>query len=185
MEKPPAKRRRLSSDSADVVDDPMGGHSARDLDRIPKSLSRAISPPKRKREAATAAANARRVLIPSPFRLTTIRDLPRESNADAVSLGDLVGDPLIAECWEFNYLHDVDFLMGHLDEDTRSFTKVHIVHGFWKREDPNKIFLEVTKKALPILPTFALRSQHAPLFPYPTSNFKTATCISTEGLCAA
>ncbi|KAK7754128.1 hypothetical protein SLS62_003974 [Diatrype stigma] len=150
MEGPPAKRRRLSTDDADVnVDDAIGGRSARDLiNRIPKSLSRAISPPKRKNKAATtvataaAAAAPRRALIPSPFRLTTIRDLPQESNADAVSLGDLVGDPLIAECWDFNYLHDVDFLMSHLDEDTRSFTKVHIVHGFWKREDPNKIFLE-------------------------------------------
>lgn len=162
MEGPPAKRRRLSTNSADVVDeDAIGGHSARDLDRIPKSLSRAISPPKRKREAATAVATARRVLIPSPFRLTTIRDLPPASNADAVSLGDLIGDPLIAECWEFDYLHDIDFLMSHLDEDTRSLTKVHVVHGFWKREDPNKIFLEVNTSNTPYL-----RSPHLFTLPF-------------------
>ncbi|RYP48901.1 hypothetical protein DL768_005263 [Monosporascus sp. mg162] len=130
MAEPPAKRRRLSGGD--------GGPGARgDPARIPKSLSRAVSPPTRRKKEA-----AERVLIPSPFRLTTIRDLPQESNTDAVSLGDLLGDPLIAECWEFNYLHDVDFLMSHFDEDTRSLTKVHIVHGFWKREDPNRLFLE-------------------------------------------
>lgn len=128
MDGPSRKRRRLSAGDADGED------------RTPRSLSRAISPPKRRRNAA-----ATRTVIPSPFHLTAIRDLPPESNVDAVGLKDLIGDPLIAECWEFNYLHDVDFLMSHLDEDTRSLTKVHIVHGFWKREDPNKIFLEVRR----------------------------------------
>ncbi|RYO80846.1 hypothetical protein DL766_008961 [Monosporascus sp. MC13-8B] len=133
MTEPPAKRRRLS--------DGDGEPSARgDPARVPKSLSRAVSPPTRKKKEM-----AERVLIPSPFRLTTIRDLPQESNTDAVSLGDLLGDPLIAECWEFNYLHDVDFLLSHFDEDTRSLTKVHIVHGFWKREDPNRLFLEAAQ----------------------------------------
>ena len=47
----------------------------------------------------------------SPFQLTHIRDLPSSSNVDAVSLSDLLGDPLIKECWQFNYLLDVDFIM--------------------------------------------------------------------------
>lgn len=59
-------------------------------------------------------------------------------------MADILGDPLISECWEFNYLHDVDFLMSHFDEDTRHLVKVHIVHGFWKREDSNRLYLEVS-----------------------------------------
>ena len=137
MENHTAKRRRLS----DADEEPSG---SKDQSRVPKSLSRAISPPPKKNKVTAEAATSGRVLVPSPFRLTTIRDLSPQCNVDAVSLGDLVGDPLIAECWEFNYLHDVDFLMSHLDEDTRSLTKVHIVHGFWKREDPNRLFLEVS-----------------------------------------
>ncbi|KAI1815452.1 tyrosyl-DNA phosphodiesterase [Poronia punctata] len=99
------------------------------------SLSHPISPPKKKRARE-------RVRLSSPFSLTWIKDLPKGDNVDAVSLKDLVGDPLIAELWDFNYLHDVDFLMKHLDADTRALTKVHVVHGFWKREDPNKLSLE-------------------------------------------
>lgn len=82
-------------------------------------------------------------MISSPFQFTTIRDLPADSNIGAISLHDLLGDPLILECWEFNYLHDIDFLMDHFDEDVRSSVKVHVVHGFWKREDPNRISLKV------------------------------------------
>lgn len=131
MTEPPTKRRRL----VDADEEPGPG---------PASLIRSISPPKRQ------SAPQSRKLLPSPFRLTTIRDLPPESNVEAVSLGDLLGDPLISECWEFNYLHDVDFLMSHFDEDTRSLVKVHIVHGFWKREDPNRLALGVS--ALSIFP---------------------------------
>jgi hypothetical protein len=125
MDEPVSKRRRLSSSDSEG------------LDAEPTSLSKTISPPRKRRAKE-------RILIPSPFRLTAVRDLPRELNAGSVSLADLLGDPLIAECWEFNYLHDVGFLMKHFDEDTRSLVKVHIIHGFWKKEDPNRIFLEVS-----------------------------------------
>ncbi|TGJ81080.1 hypothetical protein E0Z10_g7690 [Xylaria hypoxylon] len=124
MAEPPTKRRRLS----DVDDDApeRASHS---------SLSHPISPPRKKQ-------NRERVRIASPFRLTSIRDLSDACNVGAVSLSDLVGDPLIAELWDFNYLHDLDFLMEHLDEDTRALTKVHVVHGFWKREDRNRLMLQ-------------------------------------------
>ncbi len=49
--------------------------------------------------------------IPSPIQLNRISDLPASSNVDTVSLRDLLGDPLISECWIFNYLFDVDFVM--------------------------------------------------------------------------
>lgn len=78
----------------------------------------------------------------SPFQLTWIRDLPPEANTDAVTLGDILGDPLVAECWDFNYLHDIDFLLSHFDQDVRQLVKVHVVHGFWKKEDPSRLLLQ-------------------------------------------
>ncbi len=64
-------------------------------------------------------------------------------NRDTVTLNDILGDPLIAECWEFNYLHDIDFLMAAFDPDVRHLVKVHVVHGFWKREDLSRAELQV------------------------------------------
>lgn len=128
MAEPPLKRRRLSDDDEE--------QTTNKRNETPVSLSHPISPPRKRRPRE-------RKLIPSPIQLTTIRDLPKESNIGAVSLHDLLGDPLISECWEFNFLHDVDFLMSHFDEDVRSLVKVHIVHGFWKRDDLNRLSLEV------------------------------------------
>ncbi|KAI1821076.1 tyrosyl-DNA phosphodiesterase [Xylaria intraflava] len=131
MSEPPMKRRRLEN-SRDS-DDKQG---AGDINHAkPLSLSRPISPPRE----GTARRAAR---ISSPFQLTTIRDLPKDCNVGAVSLNDLIGDPLIAELWDFNYLHDIEFLMKHLDQDTRALTNVHVVHGSWKKEDANRIFME-------------------------------------------
>jgi tyrosyl-DNA phosphodiesterase 1 len=81
--------------------------------------------------------------MPSPFQLSSIRDLPASSNVDAVSLKDVLGDPLISECWEFNYLHNLDFLMDAFDEDVRDLVKVHVIHGFWKNEDASRLNLKV------------------------------------------
>lgn len=50
-------------------------------------------------------------LRPSPIQVSTVSGLPASSNIDTVSLGDILGDPLIKECWLFNYLFDVDFIM--------------------------------------------------------------------------
>ncbi|KAI5463300.1 tyrosyl-DNA phosphodiesterase-domain-containing protein [Mariannaea sp. PMI_226] len=102
--------------------------------KTPESLTRPVSPPSKKRYIAS--------IIKSPWQLTWIRDLPEPQNQDAVTLAELLGDPLISECWEFNYLHDIPFLMEKFDPDTRHLVKVHVVHGFWKREDPNRIALQ-------------------------------------------
>jgi len=118
----------------------------------PRSLTHPISPPLKKRRLETPLStdNDRPAgmqlfsfpkSIPSPFRLTRIRDLPANLNQDTVTLKDLLGDPLISECWEFNYMHDIDFLMSAFDEDTRHLVKVHVVHGFWKREDLSRVTL--------------------------------------------
>ena len=50
-------------------------------------------------------------VIPSPIQLTRIRDLPPQCNVDTVSLKDILGDPLIRECWQFNFCLDLDFIM--------------------------------------------------------------------------
>ena len=82
-------------------------------------------------------------IIESPWHLTWIRDLPDSSNKGAVTVQDILGDPLISECWNFNFLHDLDFLMRAFDPDTRHLVKLHVIHGFWKREDSNRLMLEV------------------------------------------
>ena len=49
--------------------------------------------------------------IASPVQLTRIRDLAPHQNVDTVQLKDILGDPLIRECWNFNFLFDIDFVM--------------------------------------------------------------------------
>jgi tyrosyl-DNA phosphodiesterase-1 len=49
--------------------------------------------------------------VGSPFQLTRIRDLAPHQNKDTVGLRDILGDPMIKECWNFNYLFDLDFVM--------------------------------------------------------------------------
>jgi hypothetical protein len=110
----------------------------------PASLARTISPPRKKK----LLQNTSPKVIPSPWKLTWIRDLPEEMNRDALTLKDILGDPLISECWEFNYLHDVHFLMAAFDPDVRHLVRVHIVHGFWKREDANRLQLVVSTSSL-------------------------------------
>ena len=47
----------------------------------------------------------------SPVQLNFIEELPASSNVDCISLGSILGDPMIRECWLFNYLFDLDFVM--------------------------------------------------------------------------
>ena len=99
-------------------------------------------PPKRR----ATHTNTQASLIKSPFQLTRIKDLPDDMNKDSVTLGDLLGDPLITECWNFNFMHDVNFIMKSFDRDTRNLVKLHIVHGYWKRDDPSRNMLEAAAK---------------------------------------
>jgi tyrosyl-DNA phosphodiesterase-1 len=48
---------------------------------------------------------------------------------------------MIKECWNFNFLFDVDFVMKHFDADVKDLVKVKIVHGFWKRDDERRVNL--------------------------------------------
>ncbi|KAI1615014.1 putative tyrosyl-DNA phosphodiesterase [Exophiala viscosa] len=92
---------------------------------------------------STSSKPASRVkCIPSPFKLTSIRDLPSSQNNDTVSLHDILGNPLIKEAWIFNFCFDVDWLMTFFDPDVRSQVKVKVVHGSWKRDSENRIAIE-------------------------------------------
>ncbi|CAK7242181.1 MAG: hypothetical protein STHCBS139747_003661 [Sporothrix thermara] len=83
----------------------------------------------------------------TPFQLTAIHDLPDSANIDTVTIRDVFGDPHVTECWEFNFLHDLDFLMSAFHEDARQRgLSVHVVHGFWKREDPQRQRLEAAAR---------------------------------------
>lgn len=107
FEVPVAKRRRLSSP-------PLRDCSpSRSRLISPPPLRRANSPRHDVKDAVAEAPEVTRAptLLPSPFQLTTIHDLTPRDNVDTVSLKDLIGDPLIKETWQFNYLIDLDFLM--------------------------------------------------------------------------
>lgn len=86
------------------------------------------------------------VVQKSPFQLIRAEGVPARFNQDTVTLKDILGNPLIRECWNFNYMHDVDFIRNAFDTDTRHLVKLHIVHGNWKREDPARIMLEVSER---------------------------------------
>lgn len=159
---PPSKRRRLSNDDT-------GSQKA--SDKAPtslRSLDHPVSPPPRKKtrpnglsieqfgdsETKNSATSDMSSLtssrvISSHFHLTWVQDLPEASNADAVTLRDILGDPLIAECWNFNYLHDLDFIMAAFDQDVRDLVQLHLVHGFWKKEDASRLMLQVSLSSRP------------------------------------
>jgi hypothetical protein len=108
------------------------------------SLRASISPPRPRITQSRESSNgtprqdepeiAPGSLISSPFQLTRIRDSPGSLNNGSVSLGKIVCDPMIREMWQFNYMHDLDFLMSNMDPDTKDMVKIHVVHGYWKKE---------------------------------------------------
>ncbi|KAF2475673.1 phospholipase D/nuclease [Lindgomyces ingoldianus] len=141
---------------------------------VSKSLTRPISPPlsRRKRSATPTLLKSRaentgiptaraaklqslqptpqsRNFLPSPIQLTRIKDLAPTQNVDTVDLNDILGDPMIKECWNFNFLFDLDFVMKHFDPDVREIVKVKIVHGFWRREDERRLGLQETAERYP------------------------------------
>ncbi|KAI9873034.1 MAG: hypothetical protein M1823_008021, partial [Watsoniomyces obsoletus] len=67
-------------------------------------------------------------MLPSPFTLIKIRDLPASANVDTVSLHDILGNPLVKEAWVFNFCFDVDWMMQFFDPDVRSLVQVKIIH---------------------------------------------------------
>ncbi|KAJ5994021.1 hypothetical protein N7451_009745 [Penicillium sp. IBT 35674x] len=154
----PSKRTKISTDPLQEDESLTSGIST-----PLASLQRSISPPARTRSGqpltsisacpeipgdqdngfpANSTSSPR--LIPSPFQLTHIQDLPDKGgfNDGTVKLRDILGDPMIKECWQFNYCFDVDFVMSKFDQDVRSLVRVKIVHGSWERESMNKIRID-------------------------------------------
>lgn len=138
---PPLRRRMIESPKQEVLRKKV---KISDQDKI--SLEQTKDSPKQKSPDTkhTVEESPKQKVVKSPFQLTSIRDLPASSNVDTVSLKDILGDPLISECWEFNYLHNLDFLMEQFDEDVRKLVKVNVIHGFWKRDNQSRINLEVS-----------------------------------------
>ncbi|MCJ1353208.1 MAG: hypothetical protein MMC33_003193 [Icmadophila ericetorum] len=111
-------------------------------------LKQPISPPPSKKRlgkeniSLSSAHGISATIVPSPLQLSHVEGLSSSNNVNTLRLKDLIGDPLVKECWVFNFLFDIDFLMGNFDEDRRDDVKVKIVHGSWKKEDPNKLHID-------------------------------------------
>ena len=95
---PPPKRRRTSQALESLSD-----LSFIDLTNPPEGPSH----PRNESGAERIRLNN----IASPIQLNTVDELPASSNTDTISLGSILGDPLIRECWLFNYLFNTDFIM--------------------------------------------------------------------------
>ncbi|KFY36027.1 hypothetical protein V494_05387 [Pseudogymnoascus sp. VKM F-4513 (FW-928)] len=142
------------------------------------SLRASISPPRSRIASSRATSSsgtprqnepeiAPGSLISSPFQLTRIRDSSGSLNNGCVSLGKIVCDPMIREMWQFNYMHDLDFLMRNMDPDTKDSVKVHVVHGYWKHE--SGLHMKAGERGLTVLqsqaqkyPNIQLRCAYMP-----------------------
>ncbi|ORY09494.1 tyrosyl-DNA phosphodiesterase I [Clohesyomyces aquaticus] len=167
---PAAKRRKLDSQT-DSTSDPASSSLAGEK-ATSRLLDRPISPPLSRRvRSATPTPSVSRArhgaatppvgtavtkdnsnlltCITSPIQLTKIADLAPAQNVDTIGLDDILGHPMIKECWNFNFLFDLDFVMKHFDPDVRALVKVKIVHGFWKREDETRISLQENAERFP------------------------------------
>ncbi|KAH7072368.1 tyrosyl-DNA phosphodiesterase 1 [Paraphoma chrysanthemicola] len=183
-ENPPAKRRKLDTSHAEETVNSTQQISPQGLERpISPPLSRrnkpavavlaptwgfdnvpeqeapsaSLFPEKKQKTSKDVQSNKSRPYMPSPIQLTQIDDMGVHQNINTVSLKDILGDPMIKQCWNFNYLFDVDFVMKHFDEDVRDLVEVKIVHGFWKSEDPNRSKLFETAEQYPniqLLPAY-------------------------------
>ncbi|KAI5865155.1 phospholipase D/nuclease [Durotheca rogersii] len=69
------------------------------------------------------------MMTPSPFRLTTVAALPNNTNVETVSVRDVLGDPLISECWSINDTHDIPWFMSQFHKGPGFPTTVHIIQG--------------------------------------------------------
>lgn len=137
----PAKKRKLQTD-------PTSTNQRRPL----TTLNAPVSPPPRRgprpqpqgdvRTGTSTIPVPESKVIPSPFQLTSIKDLPPALNVDTITLKGLLGDPLIKECWNFNYCHDIEFILDAFDSDVRDQVQVKVIHGFWKREDRSRLILQ-------------------------------------------
>lgn len=121
-------------------------------DDLKPSTTSTVSPPPLSRKAGKDKQQ-QTIMETSPFQLTKIRDLPAASNVDTITLSDILGDPLIKENWQFNFLLDIDFIMSHLDEDVRDTVQTKIIHGFHDKISAARLGLEATAMKYPNVQT--------------------------------
>ncbi|KAK6352316.1 hypothetical protein TWF730_009146 [Orbilia blumenaviensis] len=88
------------------------------------------------------------LIISSPFKLTHIRNLTINKNIDTITISDILGSPLIREIWSFNFMHDLEWMVSHLDEDVAKSIKIKIIHGNWRKEDASRKALENEREKL-------------------------------------
>jgi tyrosyl-DNA phosphodiesterase-1 len=111
LDKPisPPLSRRKDPTATDRIPTPTWG-----FDSVPQKLhvTKPLSSNTQADEAKTDSPKTESTsYISSPFQLTHIQDLAPHENVDAVQLKDILGDPMIKECWNFNFLFDLDFVM--------------------------------------------------------------------------
>jgi hypothetical protein len=106
---PPLSRRRSPVAPSRALEPTWG------FDDVPKETltPKAVDPDAHQDEANASDSIRKRSAdhVSSPFQLTNIQDLAPHQNVDAVRLKDILGDPMIKECWNFNFLFDIDFVM--------------------------------------------------------------------------
>jgi tyrosyl-DNA phosphodiesterase 1 len=166
---PPAKRQKLDWEDNDT-NERLRSSLADEGNGRATSLDAPISPPSRKlahkpaaeakstpatdtptnRQSAIRFNSASEALtpkvVPSPVQLIRISDLNPLENVDTIDIRDILGDPLIKECWAFNYCFDVGWLLENFDEDVRDQVQVVLVHGSWRRESPTRVKIEEAVK---------------------------------------
>ena len=119
MDAPKESRKRRISEASDVLRDgsisppPKRNASAKN-GHFQTPVSSDTNAVKGKATLASDMSNVERSepkVVPSPVQLNFIEESPAISNVNTISLGSILGDPMIKECWLFNYLFDMDFVM--------------------------------------------------------------------------
>ncbi|KAK6339754.1 hypothetical protein TWF718_009148 [Orbilia javanica] len=88
------------------------------------------------------------LIISSPFKLTHIRNLSANKNVDTITISDILESPIIREIWSFNFMHDLEWMVSHLDEDVAKDINIKIIHGNWRKEDMSRKALESERDKL-------------------------------------
>ncbi|KAF3934895.1 hypothetical protein ABW19_dt0205117 [Dactylella cylindrospora] len=160
-QEPSSKRRKLSEKSSlnrDISPPPLRRQVAESVsasrsnsDDTSSAVPSNTSPPDAETKIQSPQPNTQNsdtLIISSPFKLTEIRDLTRNKNIDTITITDILKDPLIREIWSFNFMHDLEWMVTHLDDDTKHHIDIKIIHGNWKKEDPGRLQLEAEKQKL-------------------------------------
>ena len=107
---PPPKRRRVANDKRDGSPGAEKSQQPQEWFQVAyKSRRSDFSEGNVKATRILEASNPR--VVPSPVQLNFVKQLPPASNTDTISIGSVLGDVMIKECWLFNYLFDLDFIM--------------------------------------------------------------------------